>query len=681
MAKQRLPERNTLAKIFCLIVVLGDANSVPAQNPVGPSKSSNNQAKAKQETEKRKRFVECFPENVRKYLATFEQGIAFDEEDKDLGKKLAQEVGDGETLAVCLCRAFGTLEGHEASWTGTTDKERRALSAAHTVKEEDILSALGKVKDDRRASLGAARLYFREGWREKLPSDVRPEWTVRLAEIVLQDDWDDNKDILMEHLRREDCPPVRSLLKKIMHGQIGKQSERSTTWHDEPGIRAAAAVMLVRLGEPGIKKEIEEALEKVNAKQDKAAMEVCLALLGDPSYIRKEHFELKSYTIGFGALEAIEKFKGKHGVEALAGGGIHHPWAAVNERAVYLFQKITGKKWNAEQIESWWESGAEGKNPHPTMTNAGLIRTFGKEKFGSPDSAFSSDGRKLALTEELDVAIWDVATGKKGVVLKAKEKPLIPFFFSPDGKLLAAWEEGTATIWDITSGKTLHAFQSSEKKWPLPYPPTKGFASCGVEENHVYVRELGSGKQMLSLDLPEKDIQIVGIDLASKMVAFSKSKMAPFSKNEGSLSVWDAAAKKTLWTEDPIDLTAVQFSPKATYTFAKRDTETGSEGIVFQTTSGARKLSVKIESAWPEKFAFTPDEKFLFSGNSKGKVQIWDLSRGKEVGSFRGHTEPVDRLSFSDDGKSLATTSWDGTVKIWDVEKLLGRNSPPPKGP
>src|SRR5262249_52405492 len=151
--------------------------------------------------------------------------------------------------------------------------------------------------------------------------------------------------------------------------------DRSNPWNDEPGIRAAAAVMLVRLGEPGIKKEIEEALGKVKTKQDKAAMEVCLALLGDPTYLRKEHFELQSYTIGFGALEAIEKFKGKHGIEALAGGGIHHPWAAVNERAVYVFQKITGKKWNAEQIESWWESGADGKNPHPTMTNAGLIRT------------------------------------------------------------------------------------------------------------------------------------------------------------------------------------------------------------------------------------------------------------------------------------------------------------------
>ena len=633
-------------------------------------------AGAKREQEEVIHFLACFPEKARAYIEPrVLPGIDFPRTDEKLGQRVVEAIGDEEQTVIALCRAFGTLEGYKASWTMTSGKERQALSVAHTIKKEHILPALNRLKDDRRALRGAARLYFFEDWADQLPKDARPEWTVRLGEVVIQDDWDENKDMLIRCLGREDSPPVRSLLKKIMHGEIGKENERSTEWNEEPGVRAAAAVMLVRANEPGLKKEIQEALGKVKTKQDRAALEVCLALLGDPSYLRKEHFELKSFTIGMGALDAIEKFQGKHGVEALAAGGIHHPWGAVNERAVNVFRKVTGKKWSREEIEAWWESGADGKNPRPTMTNAGLIRTFGKEKFGTPYSAFSSDGQKLALSDELDVAIWDVATGKKGLVLKAKEKPLVPIFFSPDGKQLAAWEDvSTATIWDITSGKTLHSFQPSEKKWPLPYRP-KGFASFGVEENHLRIRDLENGKEILSLDLPEKDLQIVGIDLERKMVAYSKYKMMPFTKNEGPLSVWDAAAKRTLWTENNIDLTAVQFSPKATYTFAKRDSETGSDGIVFQTTTGARKLSIKIESAWPEKFAFTPDEKFLFSGNNKGKFQIWDLSKGKEVASFRGHTDPVDHLSFSDDGKILATTSWDGTVKIWDVQKLLSQST------
>jgi hypothetical protein len=373
-------------------------------------------AGARKEQEEVIHFLACFPEKARAYIEPRAlPGIDFPRTDEKLGQKVVEAVGDEEQTVVAICRAFGTLEGHKASWTMTSGKERQALAVAHTTKKEHILPALNRLKEDRRALLGAARLYFFEDWAEQLPKDARPEWTVRLGEVVIQDDWDENKDMLIRCLGREDSPPVRSLLKKIMHGEIGKERERSTAWNDEPGIRAAAAVMLVHANEPGLKKEIQEALGKVKTKQDRAALEVCLALLGDPAYLRKEHFELQSYTIGMGALDAIEKFQGKHGVEALAAGGIHHPWAAVNDRAVNVFQKITGKKWTKEEIEGWWESGAEGKNPHPSMTHAGLIRTFGKEDFGSPYSALSADGKRLAFSKG-DVVVWDIGAGEKVLI-------------------------------------------------------------------------------------------------------------------------------------------------------------------------------------------------------------------------------------------------------------------------
>ena len=79
MPKQRVPEEHTLVKglIFCLIMLFANANSVPAQNPVASPNRQMKQARAKQDDEKRKQIVECFPEKVRKYLATFEQGNGF----------------------------------------------------------------------------------------------------------------------------------------------------------------------------------------------------------------------------------------------------------------------------------------------------------------------------------------------------------------------------------------------------------------------------------------------------------------------------------------------------------------------------------------------------------------------------------------------------------------------------
>src|SRR5262249_9026616 len=91
---------------------------------------------AKEQADKEARFINCFPEGVRKYFAGTRESagaLTFDAEDKRVGKALATAAGDATTLAVSLCRAFGTLEGYEASWTSTTGKERKALEAAKTL--------------------------------------------------------------------------------------------------------------------------------------------------------------------------------------------------------------------------------------------------------------------------------------------------------------------------------------------------------------------------------------------------------------------------------------------------------------------------------------------------------------------------------------------------------------------
>jgi WD40 repeat protein len=63
---------------------------------------------------------------------------------------------------------------------------------------------------------------------------------------------------------------------------------------------------------------------------------------------------------------------------------------------------------------------------------------------------------------------------------------------------------------------------------------------------------------------------------------------------------------------------------------------------------------------------FSPDGKLLASGGADKAVRITDLSTGKVVKVFEGHTHHVLGVSWRADGRMLASSGADNVVKVWD---------------
>ncbi len=65
--------------------------------------------------------------------------------------------------------------------------------------------------------------------------------------------------------------------------------------------------------------------------------------------------------------------------------------------------------------------------------------------------------------------------------------------------------------------------------------------------------------------------------------------------------------------------------------------------------------------------AFSPDGKYLATGDTKGDILLRRVADGQPIRSFEGHNSWVVSLAFSSDGKILASGSCDCTAKLWDV--------------
>jgi WD40 repeat protein/serine/threonine protein kinase len=75
---------------------------------------------------------------------------------------------------------------------------------------------------------------------------------------------------------------------------------------------------------------------------------------------------------------------------------------------------------------------------------------------------------------------------------------------------------------------------------------------------------------------------------------------------------------------------------------------------------------------------FSPDGRWIVSGNQNGRVTAWDATTGQQRFAFPAHERHIHSVTFSPDGRRLATASWDGTAKVWDFdpERVGGEKSP-----
>jgi WD40 repeat protein/DNA-binding SARP family transcriptional activator len=194
-------------------------------------------------------------------------------------------------------------------------------------------------------------------------------------------------------------------------------------------------------------------------------------------------------------------------------------------------------------------------------------------------------------------------------------------------------------------------------------PDGRRLASIGAD-GFVRVWDVATGERLLELADQPGDY---GVD-----VAYSPDGRLLATTLLGKLIVWDVGTgEQVLKMPGTItgDVDRVDFSPDGTrLAIANLD---GRPAIV-DLASGAIAYTLEGHETTTEAVSYSPDGRWLATGDNNGVVMVWDNATRREVATFE-HKGRIHAVAFSPDGQRLATAGEDGKLTVWDIpdEKML----------
>ena len=252
------------------------------------------------------------------------------------------------------------------------------------------------------------------------------------------------------------------------------------------------------------------------------------------------------------------------------------------------------------------------------------------------------------------ISIWATRTGELLTSFLSGQRWIADMDFSPDGKLLASSSNLEVKLWDVATGTEVRTFS-------------------GVETTHRTVRFSQDGRYLAAVpyknaaqiwDIRERSLpterNIPG-GLSGTPAFSPDGRTFAASDPEGAIYLWDLRS-----TDGPVQSFAK--GPQAQMAFSPDGLRIAAGAVTF---SGRGRLIEKatgrlIEVLIGHHPTFSLDGRLLATAFG-AKVYLWQAETGEGISVLHGHKGNVRSLAFSLNSRTLFSASIDGEVRTWSI--------------
>ncbi|XP_078440289.1 transducin/WD40 repeat-like superfamily protein [Wolffia australiana] len=300
-----------------------------------------------------------------------------------------------------------------------------------------------------------------------------------------------------------------------------------------------------------------------------------------------------------------------------------------------------------------------------------LIHTWSGHTKGVSAIRFFPKFGHLILSAGMDskIKIWDVFNSRKCMrTYMGHSKAVRDISFSNDGsKFLSAGYDRNIKYWDTETGKVISTFSTGKIPYVVKLNPDQdkqNILLAGMSDKKIVQWDMNSGQITQEYD------QHLG---AVNTITFvDNNRRFVTSSDDKSLRVWEFGIPVVIkYISEPHmhSMPAITLHPNSNWLAAQ---SLDNQILIYSTKerfqlNKKKRFAGHIVSGYACQVNFSPDGRFVISGDGEGKCWFWDWKSCKVFRTLKCHNGVCIGCEWHPlEQSKVATCGWDGMVKFWD---------------